>query len=658
MAIYHCSVRTFTRSEGHSAVAAAAYRSGSLMRDERTGTMHRYENRSGVKTAFILAPNGVPETILTRAALWNAAEASENRKNSRVAREVILALPHELDDQARESLTRDMGLYLIERYRVAVDVAIHAPVEGDGHDPRNHHAHLLFTTRELTEQGFGAKTRVLDDKTSGPEEIEIIRQVWETLANDALKRAGLEVMIDRRSLEDQGIDRIPQIHEGKAARNAKTSLVTSAFARASDDEDEEGDSDSDGKSGKSKSGSSSKGQNFSANNGQTDAPKNLDRTHPRLTLNDEIKSLNDKRSAFSAKPLPQQMAQLDRMMERLDKRLERLERLERKGTPRKMIQHLIETAIRVALHYLIDRRKTASKLERQSLRQPKLKSRMSKRDILTNKMKDVRQNIEIVNKKKSDLRQYKGLINRIELELKRHQQAEVKSTSADDTRPIVKAAKTEPINPDRITHYKVVVMRDILQQRMTETFKPLRPREELKASTAIQHVLNVTVKDKQQSVQIPAKTQPANPPPYKADFNATAKVEVKPVQKIQTGIEFKLPDHKQPIIVQGTIPPSKTQFNTLVNQQLSQPIQKIKVDLGIRLSEQTIRSASTPASKAQFNSHGHKEPSKPIVKTKTDLNIKIPEPEPPKAKMSFNTASGSGSVKPITTPKPTKRTLN
>lgn len=116
MAIYHCSLRTFSRAEGHSAVAAAAYRSGSLLKDERTGRTHRYEKRTGVKSAFILAPISAPEKFYTRAFLWNAAEASENRKNSRIAREVILALPHELSDKARAELTRDMGLYLMERY--------------------------------------------------------------------------------------------------------------------------------------------------------------------------------------------------------------------------------------------------------------------------------------------------------------------------------------------------------------------------------------------------------------------------------------------------------------------------------------------------------------------------------------------------------------
>lgn len=218
MAIYHCSLRVFSRAENHSAVAAAAYRSGQKLIDERTGTIHRYEKRHGVVNAFILMPASAPERFQDRFVLWNAAEESETRKNSRVAREVIIALPYELSTAQRESLTRDMAAYLVEKYRVAVDVAIHSPCEGDGHDPRNHHAHLLFTTRELTPEGFGAKTRILDDKVTGPQQIEIIREVWETLANDALSRAGhSDVSIDRRTLEAQGIERIPQIHEGKAS---------------------------------------------------------------------------------------------------------------------------------------------------------------------------------------------------------------------------------------------------------------------------------------------------------------------------------------------------------------------------------------------------------------------------------------------------------
>ncbi|MFN3825995.1 MAG: MobQ family relaxase [Micavibrio sp.] len=259
MAIYHCSLKVFSRSEGHSAVAAAAYRSGSILMDERSGKTHRYHKRTGVADTFILVPPFAPKSFLSRAALWNAAEASETRKNARVAREVILALPHELDLSARKTLARDMAAYLVERYRVAVDVALHSPYGKDGHDPRNHHAHLLFTTREISKDGLGKKTRILDDKEHGPQEIEAIRAVWEALANAALEQAGIESRIDRRTLMDQGIDRIPEIHigpEGKAGAAERQSR--------SRGEDREDDSEDDDSSSSSSSGGSAStgGQNL------------------------------------------------------------------------------------------------------------------------------------------------------------------------------------------------------------------------------------------------------------------------------------------------------------------------------------------------------------------------------------------------------------
>ena len=228
MAIYHCSLKVFSRSKGHSAVAAAAYRSGTKLKDERTGKIHRYDKRSGVAETFILLPSntshlfvpgaqmGVPDAdqqkdhlseLPDRAFLWNAVEKAETRKNSCVARELILALPHELSEAERAELTRVMASWLLERYSVAIDTALHVPVEEAGHDRRNYHAHILFSTRELTPEGFGAKTRILDDKVTGKEETELIRKVWETLSNDALSRAGHgDVQIDHRSLEEQGID--------------------------------------------------------------------------------------------------------------------------------------------------------------------------------------------------------------------------------------------------------------------------------------------------------------------------------------------------------------------------------------------------------------------------------------------------------------------
>jgi len=308
-------------------VAAAAYRAGALLRDERTGRIHRYGKRHGVMGAFILAPKSAPQKFQDRAVLWNAAEASETRKNSRVAREVILALPHELTDTERKALASDMALYLVERYRVAVDVAVHSPVVGDGHDPRNHHAHLLFTTREITQEGFGAKTRILDDKQAGPQEVELLREVWETLANDALARAGFSgVKIDRRTLEGQGIDRIPQTHIGPEAKASEET--------EKDDEEEEGKTEGEGKKdGKSGSGNSlapkAAPKEKEGNKRNVDY-KTIDQGRRRSDFVEEIKRLNERRAAFSDVPLKEQIADIEKLIEKLDTRVHKLETLKEK----------------------------------------------------------------------------------------------------------------------------------------------------------------------------------------------------------------------------------------------------------------------------------------------------------------------------------------
>lgn len=421
MAIYHCSLKVFSRSEGHSAVAAAAYRSGSTLTDERAGKTHRYHNRSGVADTFILAPPSAPKNLLTRAVLWNAAEASETRKNSRVAREVILALPHELSDKARAELTRDMGLYLLERYRVAVDVAIHSPCEDDGHDPRNHHAHLLFTTREITKDGLGAKTRILDDKVSGPQEIEIIREVWETLANDALERAGFaDAKIDRRTLEDQGVDRIPQTHEGKASKNAAAvyeSLLAKDFQNADkDDDDEDGEEESSGEKSSSSSASSGGGSKVATltskeredDKGRPIDYVAIDKERTRTAFNAEIKALNEKRAAFGDKPLTEQIAQLDRLMERLDKRMEKLQALETKTSLKSAIKQSIASAVKLAIDLITNRKEAKAALrftaeEKQARTERKL-TRYGRdyREGLHNQIKAMKQNIAILEQKQKD----------------------------------------------------------------------------------------------------------------------------------------------------------------------------------------------------------------------------------------------------------------
>ena len=145
MAIYHLRASMISRSAGRSATGAAAYRAGELIHDARTGLDFDYRARSGVTHVEILAPAHAPAWVHDRAALWNRVEAAETRKNSQLAREVRVALPAELSHEQRVELVRDFcQRSFVDRGMVA-DIALHAP--GLTGDERNHHAHILLTTR-------------------------------------------------------------------------------------------------------------------------------------------------------------------------------------------------------------------------------------------------------------------------------------------------------------------------------------------------------------------------------------------------------------------------------------------------------------------------------------------------------------------------------
>lgn len=208
MAIYHCSVKTVSRSSGRSATAAAAYRHAERIVDQRTGEIHDYRRKGGVVHSATLAPRG--EKVPARADLWNAAEAAEKRKNSVVAREVVVALPAELDAGGRQDLALAFADHLANRYRVAVDLAIHRP-DGQG-DHRNHHAHILMTTRRLEQGQLTEKTRELDDQKSG--EVMHIRESWANTCNLALERARVADRVDHRSHRARGIEVPPTVHLG------------------------------------------------------------------------------------------------------------------------------------------------------------------------------------------------------------------------------------------------------------------------------------------------------------------------------------------------------------------------------------------------------------------------------------------------------------
>ncbi|WP_312126744.1 MobA/MobL family protein [Pseudomonas sp.] len=226
VAIYSASVSTIGRSAGRSATAAAAYRTGTLVIDERQGLIHDYTRKSGVDHVSRHYPEGVADIGTDE--LWNRAELAESKKNANVARELLIALPHELQPFQRRALAEAISGKLVERFHVAVESSVHLP-DKEG-DQRNHHAHILFTTRVMDSEGkLGDKTRALDERYGrGPKEIEWIREMVEIETNLALERAGLDVRVDRRTLEEQQaaalaagdleaakeLDRAPQTHEG------------------------------------------------------------------------------------------------------------------------------------------------------------------------------------------------------------------------------------------------------------------------------------------------------------------------------------------------------------------------------------------------------------------------------------------------------------
>jgi hypothetical protein len=218
MAIYHLSVKPISRSAGRSATAAAAYRAGELgapIVDERTGDVHDYTRKRGVLSADIVLPDGAPSWAQDRPRLWNAAELAEKRKDACVAREYEVALPSELTPNERRLLALDFAKDMANREGCAVDVCIHEP--GRGGDSRNHHAHILRTTRRVDAEGMGAK---LDTEKAGRNrtaDLEAVRARWAQLTNERLAEAGSPARVDHRSLVDQGMDRAPTKHLGPAA---------------------------------------------------------------------------------------------------------------------------------------------------------------------------------------------------------------------------------------------------------------------------------------------------------------------------------------------------------------------------------------------------------------------------------------------------------
>ena len=204
MAIFSMRMQVIGRSAGRSATAAAAYRSGEEIKDERTGKSHDYTGKSDIYDSEILLPEGAPERLGDRVTLWNEIERVEKRKDAQLSREVMVALPAELTHEQKQTLTREYVRGEFTGQGMIADIGYH---DFDSHNP---HAHIMLTMRSVDEDGFGKKRREWNKRKA----LERQRKAWEEYANRALERAGYNERIDHRSLKEQGVEREPQIHLG------------------------------------------------------------------------------------------------------------------------------------------------------------------------------------------------------------------------------------------------------------------------------------------------------------------------------------------------------------------------------------------------------------------------------------------------------------
>ena len=204
MAIYHCSVKIIGRSSGRSSVAAAAYRAGQKIKNERDGLTHDYSRKSGVVHSEIMLPTHAPEAYKDRSTLWNAVEKKERRNDSQTAREVEIALLIEFNLEENIQVVQN---YINENFvdkGMCADFSIHETNNG------NPHAHIMLTMRDVSLDGFGNKNR----DWNNVKYLEQWRESWAKECNRTLAEKGEKARIDHRTLEAQGLERTPTIHVG------------------------------------------------------------------------------------------------------------------------------------------------------------------------------------------------------------------------------------------------------------------------------------------------------------------------------------------------------------------------------------------------------------------------------------------------------------
>lgn len=237
MASYHLSVQIVGRSplrggrsgKPRNVVAMAAYRAGQALTDESSGRVADFSGRRGVAHTEIMAPEGSAAWLRDRERLWNTVEKMEVRKDAQLAREINLALPHELDDAGRLDLVRSFVAEQFVALGMVADIAIHQPVPEKGDDVRNHHAHILLTLRQATADGL---RRVKTREWNSDSLLKAWRAAFAVAQNRALAQANRRERVDHRTLKEQWqeafaaghrqkaaeLDRQPEIHMGPRAR--------------------------------------------------------------------------------------------------------------------------------------------------------------------------------------------------------------------------------------------------------------------------------------------------------------------------------------------------------------------------------------------------------------------------------------------------------
>lgn len=197
-----------TGSRLTSVVASAAYRSGEALHDARAGKTFDYTRKEDIMHTEIMAPAHVPEWVQNRQELWNQVEHKEKRDDARLARSIIAGLHRELSTEQNIRMVREFVYTHFTSQGMIADIAIHDKDASDG--GRNPHVHIMLTTREITPDGFGPKNRLWDKR----EALEAWRAGWEEISNRYFAEGGSEARIDMRSYEDQGVDKTATVHLG------------------------------------------------------------------------------------------------------------------------------------------------------------------------------------------------------------------------------------------------------------------------------------------------------------------------------------------------------------------------------------------------------------------------------------------------------------